>query len=84
MTVLGVTPCETNTPLLFLIVKLAPEGLLERVTGYFVLLTMLAQAVRDKQTNPKTNGFKASLIIERREKDFFVRVVIKRVVGEIL
>jgi hypothetical protein len=45
---------------------------------------MLAQAVRDKQTNPKTNGFKASLIIERREKDFFVRVVIKRVVGEIL
>lgn len=41
----GVTPVLMAMPFDFLIVKLAPGGLLDTVTGYWDLPTMLAQAV---------------------------------------
>ena len=53
--VAGVTPVLMAIPLAFLSVKLAPGGLLEMVTGYEDLLTILAQAVIQRQVPPIVN-----------------------------
>jgi hypothetical protein len=54
-------------PLAFLIVKFAPGGLLETVTGYCDLLTILQQAVTQRQAPPSVIRTKELLIVERKE-----------------
>lgn len=64
--VAGVTPVLMARPLAFLMVKVAPGGLLDTVTGYWDLLTMLAQAVIQRHVPPMTIRVSGPRMMVRR------------------
>jgi hypothetical protein len=70
--VAGVVPVDIAMPLLFFSVKQAPGGLVEIVTGYCDLPTILQQAVMPRQTPPMAIRATFPRIRARGERDVLV------------